>query len=200
MHLRQALPEARVIHELAANGCRIDVAAVTQDRLYFFELKSERDKLERLPSQVKHFALCSHATFVVLHAKWFDRTPHSNGSARCASPLFDGSHLVNIWAYPINTAANTPQASFYDWLLPHQHPRVNASHPIAQRMLGLLHKPELLTVADLHGLRPVPTTNVHDLIETLALELTGRQVVRAVCQHLRQRRFAYADPPAHDQL
>lgn len=53
--LRVAFPDARIIHELVLQqgGVRIDLAAVTPNRLICVEIKSERDVLTRLPDQVR---------------------------------------------------------------------------------------------------------------------------------------------------
>lgn len=66
--LRQRVPDARIIHELVLEqgGSRIDLAAVTSDMIVAVEIKSERDVLDRLNSQLE--AAMKVADHVILAA------------------------------------------------------------------------------------------------------------------------------------
>lgn len=74
---RQLWPSARIIHELNVEhgSTRADVAVVTNDKLILFEIKSARDKLDRLDDQVTAFESVAHCVVVVGDAKWFVPPP-----------------------------------------------------------------------------------------------------------------------------
>lgn len=195
-HLRATIPEARIIHELDACENRMDVAAVTTDRLYAFEIKSERDTLDRLERQMRRFAECSHHAVAVLHERFFDRAPYRTGEPRFVAPEFGGGHAVSVWSYPQNAARGTPQAQMYRWRLPvdrRWYPRIRT--PQADPMLSLLHREELMFEASAHGVGFRARDNMEAIKEAMTLDMTGRHVVAAVCRQLRARTFAYADPP-----
>lgn len=187
--LHQELPQARVVHELVTGGCRADVAAVEPERLLLFEIKSEKDTLDRLPVQMKEFEAVGHHAFVVAHERWFDRTPYNNGSPRFAWPG-DRSHGA-VWSYPSTAGANTGAHYLYRWRLPNQ----TLTQPRARHLLFLLWKDELLAECAAHGLKVNSRTRNPDLVDLLAYSLTGKQIARAVCRQLRGRRFVEADPP-----
>lgn len=70
--LRRARPEARIIHEINIGGGknRADVMAVSPAEIITVEIKSEKDKLDRLPAQIKTMRQCSHITIAALHRKF----------------------------------------------------------------------------------------------------------------------------------
>jgi len=183
------LPQARVIHELVTGGCRADVAAVEAERLMLFEIKSEKDTLDRLDTQMKEFAQVGHHAFVVAHEKWFDRTPYDNGAPRFAWPR-NGYH-GGVWAYPKASASGTYTEQIYQWRLP----RISLAQPRARNLLSLLWKDELLAECAEHQIKVNSRTRNPDLVDLLAYRLTGQQIARAVCRQLRARPVLEADPP-----
>ena len=89
LYLRAHLPQARIIHELVCGGRRVDVAAVEPERILLFEIKSEKDTLDRVEAQTKAFALYGHFVAVVAAAKWFETQQSS---------YFPGSY--SVWKGP----------------------------------------------------------------------------------------------------
>ena len=80
--LRELMPGARIIHEIqsACQGpTRIDVLAVTRDRIAAVEVKSAKDKIDRLATQMTHMRGCAHYPIAALHRKFFEvkETPHA---------------------------------------------------------------------------------------------------------------------------
>src|SRR5690606_41993771 len=69
--MRELWPDARIIHEMNVEhgSSRADVVAVQPDRLWICEIKSERDKLDRLAGQIKDFAPCCHGMIIAAHEK-----------------------------------------------------------------------------------------------------------------------------------
>ncbi|WP_224406148.1 hypothetical protein [Afifella sp. IM 167] len=192
-HLHDAMPKARVVHELVCGGCRADLAAVERDRLTLFEIKSERDTLVRLAEQVRQFTRAAHAVVVVAHEKHFDRTPYKNGQPRFAAPdelHSPGGHRYDeLWCAPPDADDGTGFRGLYRWHLP----RWSQKQPQAYYLLDLLWRDELIAEASAHqvpfGKRPTR----HVLITQMVWEMTGREIAQAVCRQLRRRAFPEAD-------
>lgn len=187
---RQRLAGSRIVHELVVGGCRADLAAIQRDRITLFEIKSERDTLDRLPEQLKHFGAAGHATVVVAHRIWFDETPYDNGNPRLAWP--DAAPKVwpaELWCYPEPTAGNP--FGMYQWQLP----RPTLRQPHAERLLELLWRDELIAEAARHRIAVPRRARIPDIMADMAWLMTGREISEAVCRQLRMRPFPEADEP-----
>lgn len=185
---REQLSGARIVHELPVGGCRADLAAVEEERLTLFEIKSERDTLSRLERQVRTFSAASHETIVVAHSRWFERFTYNSGG-----PGFRPSKALavasNLWHYP---RPMPPEAAWYDrWTFQ----RRTMAQPHAARLLDLLWKAELLREAADHGLPFGQRATCPHIATSMAWNMTGREIARAVCRQLRRRQFPEADPP-----
>lgn len=187
MRIRELFPTARVIHELNVEQgvVRADVAAVTEDRLYLFEIKSHRDTLARLGNQVRHFVPVCHGLVVVADEKWCGRATEA-GFPNCDARAIVRFHCgrTPIWQWP-----EPDRAWGRDWIIP-----TAPSVPWHHRMLRLLWTDELRNVARDGGLTCTSRTPGHQLCRDLASALTGRDIERAVCGALQSRSFAWADP------
>jgi hypothetical protein len=195
--LRKEYPSARIIHELnCGHGSnRIDVAAVTPDRIIAVEIKSQRDTLSRLADQTRAFKQCSHRVIVCAHEKFFEDFAYNNGlpgfrarpeltSKKCA-----GSDL---WLYP--KPDGQPTREYYDW----RRERTGTSifdAPDTRGVLKLLWTDELRSVAQWGRVAASARAPGYKLAYHLWQHLTGDEVVKATCALLRARPFAEADPP-----
>jgi len=191
--IREMLPGARIIHELVVAGCRADLAAVETERITLFEIKSSRDKLDRLPEQVRQFTRAAHDVVVIADERWFDQTPYATGHARFVprDDLWISGHSYDIWAFP-----EVPGRAMHGtWSLTNWRKYRWRRMPHAERMLELIWREEMIVEAHRHGINAGSRSTRASLMDDLAWKLTGEQVVRAVCRQLRQRRFPEADPP-----
>lgn len=175
----ELLPGARIIHELPVWGCRADIAAVTEDRLLLFELKSSKDTLSRLNDQMRTFNACAHHAIAVIDNKFFDTSPYTNGGERFASP--DETDGMNIWAYP-GPPEGLPTTGIYEWKIPSGY---WTRSPDPMMLLGVLFAGEQRSLLREYEL-PVGS-NQHERCVKLALELTGREISAGVCERLRER-------------
>lgn len=187
--LHRMMPDARIIHELVVGGCRADVAAVEPCRISLFEIKSERDTLERLAEQVRSFLPASHWCCVVAARKWFDETPYKTGHPRLAWPL--GGMGYDIWCHP------EPVEDFpadYRWRIP---PRLHlaARRPNTMSMLEILWRDELAAEAAKHRISYRSRASKTALMSEMFDLMTGREITAAVCRRLRMRSFPRADAP-----
>ncbi|EQA97292.1 hypothetical protein [Sphingobium sp. HDIP04] len=191
--LRDMLPNSRIIHELVVGGCRADLAAVQPDRVTLVEIKSERDKLDRLARQVDHFTRAGHDVIVIAHERWFDTTPYQNGAPRFfpSDELMEAArgHTRAIWAYP-----EAPGRYLYGEWEPKRY-WSEQPEPHAAQLLNLMWKEEMLAECRGYGLKATARDNMMKLTRLMQLELTGKQIARSVCRQLRLREFPEADAP-----
>ncbi|MFG1270554.1 hypothetical protein V5F40_21630 [Xanthobacter sp. DSM 14520] len=190
-YLHAQLPEARIIHELVCGGRRVDVAAVGLECIQLFEVKSERDTLERVEGQVKAFCLYGHGITVVAAAKWFE----TRQSTYIPGPysVWKGPELpwpVKTWRYP-----EIPGDTWSGWKIPEHGPKSRSKPPASADLLELLWNDELRVEAARAGVRVSSRSNRCDLFHKMVWEMSGRDVTRAVCRQLRSRAFVEADPP-----
>lgn len=165
--LRELFPDARIVHEFDLGGVRLDLAAITPERLALVEIKSENDTLSRLPRQVDFAHRIGGPVFVCFAPRWREqiRTAGLRFPVQRLEENDDGfSGLMPYWL---------------------QHPDRYDNRALMQ----LLLKPELFALAKPHGARSkhdVPTLQhlVHE-------NLTGREIRRGALAALRARRFGW---------
>lgn len=186
-HLRQTMPSARIVHEVPVGGCRADVAAIDLERIALFEIKSERDTLERAARQMETFADCAHAAVLVAHIKWFERRAH-DGYLRWIGPEMPFPSAV--WAYP----EPDPAPNGYGW---HRWamPRERYLPPHSLDLLSLLWLDEMRIEAGRHGICGMASKTRAEVMRALNWRLTGAEICRAACRQLRSRPFPEGDAP-----
>ena len=200
--LRTVRPGARIIHELNVCGTssnRIDVVAVTPACIVGVEIKSERDKLDRLGEQWPAFTACCHVVIVAAHQKHFREYRYAGqpenipGDMRLNHPLFfdDWSLRTNVWPYPEPGADRWGAGP---WHLPIRHD-LDVRQPRAWSLLSMLWAAELRAECARHGLPSGQRVTMPSLITSMVWSMTGREIAEAVCRQLRRRAFAEADIP-----
>jgi hypothetical protein len=166
--LREAWPAARIIHELvvAQGGCRIDLAAVTEDRIIAVEIKSERDVLTRLERQLRESRRIADCVIVVAADKHLAKVRPIAGWLDCCGEDDVARCLRHEIRRALEGTCNSPAR------------------------LAMLWAEELRLVA---GTGPKATRSYS--IRHASDYLTGSEVRRRVCAALRARGFPRADPP-----
>jgi len=171
---RAKWPTARLVHELVVGTCRVDMAFIEPYTIVGVEIKSSRDTLDRVETQVRAFREHLPAIVFVLAPTWPQRIVGADETVVC------------------DLAAERPIVND----LPFLRPRLGVTTP----MLSLLWASEARAIA----LRYQLTTDRRLLLRTsiprLARALTGDEIVREVCRELRARdAFPKADGhPASD--
>lgn len=196
--LRRRWPSARIVHELQLEqgGIRIDLAAIGEDFLAVVEIKSERDVLKRLGSQVERAVAVADEVWIVAAEKhepgvealrrWTtgesDRsTARALREARVLyeRPSAGGELVLDSWSYGLSKRP------------PHiVDPRCR---------FDLLWRDEMASALGRHfGGASISTGKLtRGAMIALAVEhMSGRELRRAVCAQLRDRGFPRADERA----
>lgn len=195
-HLRLLFPRCRIIHELnVSNGVRrLDIAAVNDSQIIGVEIKSCRDKLDRLDGQIKEYRKVCDFVITLADEKFFEHFDYSDGSKgyRPKQELSDKSSGSSLWHYPRITG-ETFRHNYYDWNCKRYHSNLTDTKPL----LDLLWAEELREIVREYDLakKGVNQMAMHTSIPLLWESLTGGQVKRAVCAKLMKREFADADKP-----
>lgn len=201
--LRQLRPEARIIHELRvfAEGRRTDLACIGENEIILVEIKSERDKLDRLEPQVKAFRKNAHHVVTVLHEKFIKRgyrdatqwsAAYSFVDVPTVGPIFFGFGQSALWIYPSLPISNQLHHEADEWSLPKRN---YVEMPTAHDLLELTWGDEQKEIADRLGISLKGTSTKIERSRRIARFATGEQITRQVCTMLRTRKFAEADPP-----
>lgn len=169
--LRQIRPDARIMHEVNASsfGNRIDVLAVDRAEIIAVEVKSERDKLDRLADQVAAMKGCAHHVIAAVHEKF-------GLSAVREATNWRAEH----WFYPAQIAYWTD-------------PRPAISVPLPAGALGMLWREELLKMCGRYGVCVPKRPTMGQMIPALRWQLTGRDLTLGICAALRARKCIEAD-------
>lgn len=200
---RRRWPEARIIHELVLDqgGVRIDLAAVTPDRLYVAEIKSERDVLKRLASQVEVATQVAQEVWVVVGEKHVERIKALNdyhkriprvppfvrrdGTVLDAELVTNDERIVPLgWCH---LKAEEAEGDALRWI---DVPPRSERRPAPSSMLDMLHAGELAWLTK-GGAR-----STREAMIRLAIEhMSGCEIRRGVCAALMRRNFPRADAP-----
>ena len=200
--IRERWPNARIIHEININGQgsnRVDVMAVDVEDIAIFEIKSKKDKLDRLPSQYTGMKAITNNSYAVLHEKFGEAHETNAGSAWWTDK--DGAH----WRRKLPEIEALPR---YDGWLWREDGGIQFGWntfyaPRTQTTLkdGALHT---LWAAELKelcaslriGVGKRPTMG--ECIQQLRWLATGKEITRGICAQLRARNCAEADAPIFD--
>lgn len=172
--LRSILPGARIVHELnvETGRCRVDLAAIGTSALYLVEIKSRKDKLDRLPEQVRTFAPACTGLAVLYSAERWDWNAMRSAGVGWEAQLW-ADDKPQYWEF-----RNNPYCP-----------------PNASAMLNLLWRDELFDASVRAGFQPHKRDSRSPMMNRLWAGLTGKELVEAVCFQLRRRPFAEGDPP-----
>lgn len=199
--LRKARPDARIIHELVLTqgGERIDLAAVWPDGMILAEVKSERDTLTRLPSQLSAALSLGCEVWLALAERWRSQIDHMlrgqlvsdkhkievRKKGRLVSTTYASNpdYVPNLWRATLCWEAD-------DHLAVCTYRREVYPPADGAAMLDMLWAEELRAISGTHK-----TDNRTKCINAAREFMTGQQVRRAACAALMARSFPRADPP-----
>ena len=182
--LRSLRPDARIIHEINIDErkCRADVLAVTPTEIYAVEIKSERDKLDRLEEQAKSMLSVAHHVIAAVHDKHMPDLHYVSD--------------VNYWIFP---EAQRPVSltRWYPATDGWRAPSMKLNTALPHGAISLLWRDELAEFCIRMGLNVSGRTVVSELRRLLWWRCSGEELTRGICAALRRRSCVEADPPIY---
>jgi hypothetical protein len=209
--LRAEHPDARIVHELNTEqmGVRLDLASVRANALAMIEIKSERDVLKRLQSQL------AAALKVTGDVRVYAAEKHRAAllSASREHKLDADGKTIMVWSEDGRRGSYIPNPDFiretrrarilietddgFELLEPTHGgwwPRLVMEHIADPRALFEMLWAEEMRVALNDANLGAPPRASRGIMKRLALDhMTGSQIRAAVCRALRSRPFARAD-------
>lgn len=176
---RARLPGCRVMHELAVNACRIDLAFVAECDLIGVEIKSSRDTLDRLERQMEEYNFCLPEVWLAVAPKysWAERAGPNKFWVHNEMVVSDGAIIHDGYPYQ---KKHGPKRNW---------------HALSALPM-VLHVPENKRILDRFGVEYPKHAPQRVLQPLIARHLTGDQIMREVCRELRCRPTGWvADAP-----
>lgn len=185
--LRVLVPGCRIINEInaASFGNRIDVLAVGLDRMVAVEIKSEKDKLDRLPDQIKAMRSVTPLVVSALHDKFFER---GIGDGFILPPR--AAIHSQAWRYAPEDESREFHWSFRHWRQPRK--------VLPEGALLMLWREELHAICHGLKLKGVAKMTMEQAADEIRFRLTGEQVNAHIFRTLRARKCVEADEPMED--
>lgn len=213
--LRECRPNARIIHEIncSNNGPnRIDLIAVDRAEIIAVEVKSAKDKLDRLDAQVESMRKMAHHAIAAVHEKFL--VEHRTNAAAAhyerdgefyLKTLPEGLHLhsshCKAWVFPeIRRAIRSVAEGGLDPLASWRFPERKLDEPLPAGALDILWRDELYEFC---GALRVPASSRADMgamRSALRWSCTGKELTRGICAMLRARRCVEADPEIVERI
>jgi hypothetical protein len=204
--LRVLRPDARIMHEINSclGGNRIDVLAVSPADIVAVEIKSKKDKLDRLPAQIKAMQGVAHVAVSALHEKF---CPENLGSLHYCDYERSGEFYrrdrpkeagySKVWAYA-GVKAKTYRSyrtSLFRWDLPD----VAVQKPLPADAIHILWSDELRWLCSKLRIDAPKRSNNQRLKNSIRWLATGGEVTRGICAALRRRECVEADSAISDE-
>ena len=188
--IREHRPAARIIHEINCAGQgtnRIDLVAVDRAEIIAVEIKSAKDKIDRLPAQIKAMRGVAHHVVAALHEKFLVPARWASEGRVEAPPEAKGA---TVWAYPeagaeagrtYGCAAWEPLRPAIQSVLPHD-------------ALSMLWRGELYRLCESLRVSVGRRATMTGMTNQLRWMCTGRELTLGICALLRARPCLEADP------
>lgn len=197
--LRTLLPSCRIIHEINASsfGNRIDVLAVTEDRIAAVEIKSVKDTLKRLTDQIGAMRGVAHHTISALHEKFLIKDGEASPDWRNTAHIEDRT-IYNrpnesggsvLWTYPMKERIGF--ISSLEWNLKDWHEKSSLNLP--PYALHMLWAAELKSICERNDIKKSGTMEV--LRDRINWELSGVRQSLKKYAHICARVCVEADEP-----
>lgn len=204
--LRMIRPKARIMHEVNCSlwgPNRIDVLAVSPAEIISVEIKSERDKLDRLPAQIASMLTMSHHVIAALHEKFLveGKKPTNKWAAHYErdgvfwrKELPPEAAKATPWVYPERRRAIMGVHQGFDDLASWRQPDQAIQKPNIGSV-DMLRADEMRTFCKIMGVPAGRRATLANTIPLIKWACTGEQITKGVCAVLRARECPEADPP-----
>lgn len=199
--LRSLRPASRIIHEINVSGQgsnRLDLIAVGAAEIIAVEVKSQKDKLDRLPKQIEAMRSVAHHTIVAMHDKFLVEKKTNEWMAhyhrgdeffrRDAPDEADGASMV--WVYPEIKRARGGYDEFCPWRAPSEMVQVTLPY----NALWMLWREELYELCGALRVSVPRRATMQLMVNSLRWYAPGGALTKGVCAALRARGCLEADP------
>lgn len=184
-------PGVRALHELVLGARRIDLVFVDQRDVFGVEIKSSRDRLDRLEAQMLEYSRFLPEVWIAFAPKWREAIGEMYGLRANMLVVKDGSATEAIrYQRKIGDVGRRP------W-------RDELS---IMRLLELLWRNEAARIAERTGVIPgclrSGQMTAPKIKKMLARLLTGNEILEEVCRELRERPLVgqRSDPPMREAV
>lgn len=186
--LRELISDCRIIHEINVEsfGNRIDVLAVGRNEIAAVEIKSKKDKLDRLEAQANAMMTVSNRVFIALHEKFL--VCNHGGFF---PPEIPNRFASTFWIYPIQERPGYVECG-QEWR-DGKSWRGRELKNLPRDAIFMLWRDELHDACRALGLKGVAKLTMAQAADELRWRLTGEQVTRLICSKLKARKCVEAD-------
>ena len=191
--LRALRPTHRIIHEIQ-NACqgpnRIDLISVGAAEIIAVEVKSKKDKLDRLPAQVAAMRGMAHHVIAAIHEKFLISPAYKNGPLNSKGSPPEARGAI-VWAFPEAGAEAGRTWGCAAW----QEPRQVVTQCLPWTALDMLWAEELRSLCTNLGVAATARSTRPQMIHALRWKCTGGDITKGICAALLRRECVEADPP-----
>jgi hypothetical protein len=203
--LRSIRPMSRIIHEINVSGHgsnRIDLIAVGIDEIIAVEVKSAKDKLDRLPTQIKAMKGVAHHVVAAIHDKFLIEKATNQWAAHyqrgeeyfCRDAPVE-TKGASVWVYPeVKRSQGT-----WDDLCPWRAPQVRHQLALPSDAIWMLWRDELYELCGALRISVGRRATMTDMARELRWLLPGGELTKGICAALRARKCIEADAPIIDE-
>lgn len=202
--IRECRPNARIIHEINVSTYgpnRIDLIAVDRAEIIAVEIKSAKDKLDRLDAQVKAMKGIAHHVVAAIHEKFLvERETHEKAAhyQRDGVPYLrrypDGwHHGIETWVFPKMRRCLDDGWNF-DRLDRWELKAYRQDVPLPASAIDMLWREELYELCGSLRVSAGRKSTMPDMVSALLWHCSGKELTRGICRMLRARRCVEADP------
>lgn len=207
--LRALRPEARIIHEIqcAVYGPnRIDLIAVSKAEIIAVEVKSAKDKLDRLSAQIASMRLMAHHVIAAIHEKFLVEQSTNEWAAHYVT---DGKFFKRAvpadadgavaWVFPERPRLISQDNAYgYDNIAKWESPSPTLCRAVPTGALDMLWAEELRHVCNRLSISIGKRATRDECLTAVRWYAKGSEITKEVCRTLRQRRCTEADEPIDD--
>lgn len=201
--LREIRPLSRIIYEINVStygSNRMDLIAVGMDEIIAVEIKSAKDKLDRLKDQAAAMRKCSHVAIAAIHQKFLveqkthDQARHYERDGVPYLKTTPDVYGLEAWVFP--RIRRSVVASWgHDHLDRWDLRRREMCAALPEGALHLLWRDELYSLCAYLRVSASRKATMPEMVAALRWHCTGMELTTGVCRMLRARKCCEADPP-----
>ncbi|WP_439605471.1 NERD domain-containing protein [Shinella sp.] len=208
--IRECRPNARIIHEINVSTYgpnRIDLIAVDREEIIACEIKSAKDKLDRLDAQVSAMKGVAHHVIAAIHEKFLKE---SKTHEQAAHYQRDGEfylktvpdnwhHGIETWVFP-KVRRCLDEGWNYDRLDKWDLKPYRPTAPLPAAAIDMLWRDELRELCGILRVSAPRKCTMPEMVSALRWHCNGRELTRGICGMLRARRCVEADPEIFEKI